>query len=1176
MKNKHCITLLFASLLSTAGAVAASWTPPTVTGQELKTGETQYAYNVKANGFLNANSGKTTIVADEGLPLFITSSTNDTYLMGTTEDEGLTYTYVYYEDNQISKTGGEAGRTHLNWSIVAQGDGTYYIRPDRNDENYGEDYFPEMWMGWKNDGTDIIYPLIDGYEETYGITWKFVNETEYFHFVNLKALSDAMTKAQEYGFDITAALAVYNNTASTNEELAAATTELKTKIREYEIEHATNDHPVDLSDVLVNHDFEDDFVASGTEITGWTQEPAGAFTYDYSDVNGGWTNIGRWAGGDSRFTDAKIHQIVNDAPNGKYELKVYYTCIDQEPGNPESDGKDENDYSVTGNTLYAVTSLGTSEVNLSSNDRWGVAQATLTFFITDGKLEVGVEMLNSTANWFRLGDIQLTYYGKDAIKDELQTIVDKAKTINSGMNQTYRDNLDKVIAEAEGFISEGASVPDMTAKAEELNAVMDAAMENVEAYATLERTYEIGDSILNVLEGKVNDDIEALAAYMDEIDITTILATYPYTTPELGEIIDKLDLLTQSAQHSLITEGTDVTEFITNPSFADGLNGWTVEGDATKIVTENDLIAMDGIVCDVSQTLLGMPNGVYELTLQGFQRTDWNFESMDETWTTQKGQDSLRNQVHSYIYLNEGVQAVKHSFDDGINEDFTVETVGTDNWDIRYGTKSGVMMPNTTNGAKQYFEKGYYKNTIQAFVIDGKLTFGIRNEGDQGARWGCIDNITLRYVGTDLEKAIALLQEKLEDVAPYLDEKMNGDIKTKMSEGYTKGQELVNNPDADFDEVIDVIAALTQSLEGVDESIEAFKKLAHANEVAAKDLAYEGVAATESGQQLQALYDTNNAGYQNESADLTVEKIDEVAEQYLELALKAKIEKGIKANDDLTYILTNPSFEDQWGLGEGVNGVYNAPFGWTFMVDSIVCTKAEDMNAAGLNNFTSPDKNVDCTDGEYGYCLQTGDFPDVYMYQEIEGLPAGYYKVTVDMVVPNNNYDYRLAGQRLYVNDAAMYYGYEEEYDLDLLETGHPYEVERTFGEYDEVTIEENGELGDKGPLNTLEVVVHVAANEPLKLGVRTDGHWEYTYKRTEAPEGWNNCGWCKFDNVRLSCVSIDSGESIDETVATGKVKSQEVYSIDGIKLPGLQKGVNILRQTLEDGTVVTKKVIVK
>ena len=63
---------------------------------------------------------------------------------------------------------------------------------------------------------------------------------------------------------------------------------------------------------------------------------------------------------------------------------------------------------------------------------------------------------------------------------------------------------------------------------------------------------------------------------------------------------------------------------------------------------------------------------------------------------------------------------------------------------------------------------------------------------------------------------------------------------------------------------------------------------------------------------------------------------------------------------------------------------------------------------------------------------------------------------------------------------------------------------------------------------------------------------------------------------MRLTCVSLDNGESIDETLATGKVKSQEIYSVDGIKLPRLQKGVNILRQTMEDGTTVTKKIIVK
>ena len=981
-----------------------------------------------------------------------------------------------------------------------------------------------------------------------------------------------MTKAQDYGFDITSALNVYNNTASTNEELEAATTDLKTKIREYEIEHATYDKPVDLSDLLENYKFEDNFEAGSSDIPGWTQEPANSFTYGADNLNNTNTNLGRWAFDDTGFTDAKIYQSLVDVPNGKYELKVDYICIDQNPSNPESDGKDPEDYSVTGNTLYAITSLGTSSVNLSSGSRWGSVSTSITFFVTDGKLETGVEMQNSTANWFVLGNLKLSYYGKDAIKDELQVIVDKAKAVNNGMNQTYRDRLDKVIAEAENYIANGGNVADMTSKAEELNEAIKAAEENGMAYGTLQRTYEVADSILNTLEGEVNDDIMALSDYMAEIDIETILIEYPYTTEELGEIISKMDLLTQSAQHSLIGEGTNVTEFITNPSFTDGVNGWTItDFDAEKLGLSNDLLTIgEGQTGEINQTLLGMPNGVYELSVQAFQRADWNFEKMDSLWSIGKG-DSLISTVSSYIFLNDGEQKIKHSFQDAFTGDeFTAS------WDIRQGTKSGVMMPNTESGARQYFDKGYFKNTVQAFVIDGKLTFGIRNYGDQFARWGCYDNFTLTYVGKDLEKVIALLEQWLEKVEPYLGEKMNGAIKKQMTEAYNRGTELVNDPEADFDECIDVIATLTEAIGNVDESIESFKLLAHANEVAAKDLAYEGVAATESGQQLQALYDTYSAGYQNESDELTPERIDEIAARYLELARNAKIEKGIKANDDLTHVLVNPSFEDQYGLGEGVNSVYNAPFGWTFMIDSIVCTKAEDMNAAGLNNFTSPDKNVDCTDGEYGFCLQSGDFPDVYMYQTVEGLPAGYYKVTVDMVVPNDNDDYRLAGQRLFVNNAAMYYGWEDEYDLDQLEEGHPYEVERTFGGYDEVDCKNNGDMGDKGPLNTLEVVVHLAANEPLKLGVRTDGHWEYTYKRTAAPEGWNNCGWCKFDNVRLTCVSLDNGESIDETLATGKVKSQEIYSVDGIKLPRLQKGVNILRQTMEDGTTVTKKIIVK
>jgi hypothetical protein len=66
---------------------------------------------------------------------------------------------------------------------------------------------------------------------------------------------------------------------------------------------------------------------------------------------------------------------------------------------------------------------------------------------------------------------------------------------------------------------------------------------------------------------------------------------------------------------------------------------------------------------------------------------------MDSLWSIGKG-DSLISTVSSYIFLNDGEHKIKHSFQDAFTGDeFTAS------WDIRQGTKSGVMMPNTESGA---------------------------------------------------------------------------------------------------------------------------------------------------------------------------------------------------------------------------------------------------------------------------------------------------------------------------------------------------------------------------------------------------------------------------------------------------------------------------------------------
>ena len=61
-----------------------------------------------------------------------------------------------------------------------------------------------------------------------------------------------------------------------------------------------------------------------------------------------------------------------------------------------------------------------------------------------------------------------------------------------------------------------------------------------------------------------------------------------------------------------------MTNFITNPSFAESVNGWIVdEFDAEKFGLNNDLLTIGGgQTGEIYQTLLGMPNGVYELGLR--------------------------------------------------------------------------------------------------------------------------------------------------------------------------------------------------------------------------------------------------------------------------------------------------------------------------------------------------------------------------------------------------------------------------------------------------------------------------------------------------------------------------------------------------------------------------------
>ena len=75
---------------------------------------------------------------------------------------------------------------------------------------------------------------------------------------------------------------------------------------------------------------------------------------------------------------------------------------------------------------------------------------------------------------------------------------------------------------------------------------------------------------------------------------------------------------------------------------------------------------------------------------------------------------------------------------------------------------------------------------------------------------------------------------------------------------------------------------------------------------------------------------------------------------------------------------------------------------------------------------------------------------------------------------------------------------------------------------------------------------------------------------------------WLIMDNFRLYYYGENSAiqpngdaEGIDEAQAVSTVKV-EIYTLNGARAQSLQKGVNIVKQTMSDGSVKIQKILVK
>jgi hypothetical protein len=122
-------------------------------------------------------------------------------------------------------------------------------------------------------------------------------------------------------------------------------------------------------------------------------------------------------------------------------------------------------------------------------------------------------------------------------------------------------------------------------------------------------------------------------------------------------------------------------------------------------------------------------------------------------------------------------------------------------------------------------------------------------------------------------------------------------------------------------------------------------------------------------------------------------------------------------------------------------------------------------------------------------------------------------------------------------------------------------------------------ESGDRTTdlLHTMTVTFGVDETGIAKIGFRSNNI--NTDGLTWAEGGREGQGWFKVDNFTLFYDSEEIPTAIDNVKTNGAVTtiaSRQFFTVDGAQVAAPQKGVNIVKNIMSDGTVKVSKIIIK
>ena len=448
-----------------------------------------------------------------------------------------------------------------------------------------------------------------------------------------------------------------------------------------------------------------------TDVTEWIVNP------DFSDTEhpaNGWNGLGdgevingiaqKWvenAGWAALWT---VSQEVTDLPNGIYKLSAQVRVEWSDRLNLFLQSSFEKQTSL-------LKGGGTSTSEAVATE-WGSNSdanrvETPNVFVYDGKITFGVELFKKDKKFNTCFDnFKLTYVNNgneraqelykakvSELKDAtaypsgLKTRVEEAKVEKEITSDNYLENYTLLAAEVDFLNSSAVS---------DLKSAMD-------SYTSI--VGSLNDGVKQTVEdaiAKANTDIA------DVTDVENVASITENLTEAFKTAIDGLEVVWVE------------TNF--NNSTADGWNDWGTFGNGVMEFYERTF--------DFNQTFTNLPDGWYQITLNGFYRN--NGADGGATYTAQTYINNWR------VYGNDYELPLMCVYEETGTTGLETEWVKDGNY------------PSGTASANTNFGNGKYVNTLNVWVSDGTLKVGVKGGHQGGATWTCLDNVKLTYKGNDL------------------------------------------------------------------------------------------------------------------------------------------------------------------------------------------------------------------------------------------------------------------------------------------------------------------------------------------------------------------------------------------------------------------------------------------